>query len=211
VTQASWFCPNCGASIAFRWSSSVQTTCEQCRSILIRTGLNLERVGVVSDLPPESSPIQIGAEGSYEKRSFTVAGRIIYDYPEGSWNEWHVVMNDGSSAWLADAQAQYCVTFATPSDGLPAASAVHIGSRFTWNRIPFEATSITRARYRGVEGELPFQYWDKHECTFVDLRSAAADFATLDYSDAQPVLYLGKMVDFDALRLTNLRQFEGWP
>ena len=45
---------------------------------------------------------------------------------------------------------------------------------------------------------------------FVDLRSPSSDFATLDYSDAEPVLYLGKMVDFDALQLKNLRVFEGW-
>ena len=210
MTPASWFCPNCGAPITFRWSSSVQTTCDQCRSILIRTDLNLERVGVVSDLPPDSSPIQIGAEGIYEKRAFTVAGRIIYDYAEGSWNEWHVVMSDGASAWLSDAQAQYCVTFATPCEGLPAAASVEVGSRFSWNHTHFEATTITRAQYRGVEGELPFEYWDKQEATFIDLRSAGADFATLDYSDAQPVLYLGKMVEFDDLRMKNLRQFEGW-
>jgi hypothetical protein len=42
------------------------------------------------------------------------------------------------------------------------------------------------------------------------LRSTAGDFATLDYSDAEPLLYLGKMVDFEALRLKNLRAFEGW-
>jgi hypothetical protein len=42
------------------------------------------------------------------------------------------------------------------------------------------------------------------------LRSTGADFATLDYSDTEPALYLGKMVDFDALRLKNLRAFEGW-
>jgi hypothetical protein len=36
------------------------------------------------------------------------------------------------------------------------------------------------------------------------------DFATLDYSDAAPVLYIGQTVDFDALRLKNVRTFEGW-
>ena len=203
-------CPNCGAPIVFRWSSSVQTTCPQCQSIIVRSDVNLARVGVVSDLPPDSSPIRVGAEGVYEKHAFTVAGRIIYDYGEGSWNEWHVVMNDEQSAWLSDAQSQYAVSFATPAESLPALESVHLGNRFTWNRISFEVTTITRAKYRGVEGELPFEYWDKTEASFVDLRSTAADFATLDYSDATPVLYLGKVVDFDALRMKNLREFEGW-
>ena len=72
------------------------------------------------------------------------------------------------------------------------------------------ATAITLARYRGVEGELPFQYWDKQEATFVDLRSRGDDFATLDYSGSEPILYLGKTVEFDSLQLKNLREFVGW-
>jgi hypothetical protein len=35
-------------------------------------------------------------------------------------------------------------------------------------------------------------------------------FATLDYSDESPALYLGESVEFDDLKLKNLRSFEGW-
>jgi hypothetical protein len=41
--------------------------------------------------------------------------------------------------------------------------------------------------------------------------SANGKFATLDYSDNTPVLYIGERVDFDDLGLKNLRKFEGWP
>jgi len=214
MSQPAALCPSCGGPIVFHWSSSVQTTCAHCKSILVRTDVNLERVGVVADLPPDSSPIQLGTTGVYENRAFTVAGRIVYDYDEGSWNEWHIVLNTAGSAvgsdWLSDAQSQYAVTLAFRADPLPALAAVHLGDRFTWNKTVFEVTAITDARYRGVEGELPFEYWDKQGATFADLRSTAGDFATLDYSDTQPVLYVGKMVDFDALQLKNLRAFEGW-
>ena len=121
------------------------------------------------------------------------------------------MLNQGGSAWLSDAQSQYAVTLAFPAEALPALAAVHLGDRFMWNKTGFAVTAITEARYRGVEGELPFQYWDKQEATFVDLRSTGGDFATLDYSDSEPVLYVGRMADFDALRLKNLRAFEGWP
>lgn len=210
MSQPAALCPSCGGPIVFQWSSSVQTTCAHCKSILIRTDVNLEKVGVVSDLPPDSSPIQLGTSGVYESHAFTVAGRIVYDYDEGSWNEWHVMLNQGGSAWLSDAQSQYAVTQTLAAAGLPALSAVHLGDRFTWSKTAFQVTTITEARYRGVEGELPFEYWDKQIATFVDLRSPAADFATLDFSDEQPVLYVGKIVDFDALKLKNLRSFEGW-
>ncbi len=98
-------CPNCGAPVKFLWSSAVQTTCEFCHSILVRTDVDLKKVGEVADLPPDASPIQIGTEGAYQNKSFVVVGRIIYEYEQGGWNEWHIVYNDGSSGWLVGCAA----------------------------------------------------------------------------------------------------------
>jgi len=69
---------------------------------------------------------------------------------------------------------------------------------------------VTQANYRGVEGELPFEFWDKTVVTFADLRTSSRKFATLDYSDEEPALYLGEFVEFDDLHMKNLRSFEGW-
>ena len=205
MTQPATLCPNCGGPVVFRWSSSVQTTCEHCHSILVRTDLNLELVGVVADLPPENSAIQIGTEGSYRNRNFTVAGRIIYSYQQGSWNEWHLVLSDGHSAWLSDAQSQYAITVQVTSEQLPPETAASVGKGFRFQNTDFSVTTITLARYRGVQGELPFQYWDKTDATFVDLLSETGKFATIDYSDGEAALYVGEMVDFDSLKLRNLR------
>ena len=68
----------------------MQTTCEFCHSILVRTDVDLKKVGEVADLPPDSSPIQIGTEGAYQGKTFVAIGRIIYEYEQGGWNEWHL-------------------------------------------------------------------------------------------------------------------------
>jgi hypothetical protein len=188
----------------------VETVCEFCRSILVRRDLDLEKVGVVADLPPDASPIQIATEGIYRNKAFVVVGRILYEYQQGGWNEWHLIFNDGSSGWLSDAQAEYAVSFLTPMPGLPPADPLAPGQVFRWNGVQYEVTTLTLAQYRGVEGELPFEYWDKEQVLFADLRSRDARFATLDYSDAEPLLFLGEAVEFDDLHLKNLRQFEGW-
>jgi hypothetical protein len=210
MSQPAANCPNCGAAVQFRWSSSVQTVCEYCQSILVRTDVDLKKVGTVADLPRDGSPIQIGTEGRYRHLSFVTIGRIIYEYDQGLWNEWHLAMNDGKNGWLSDAQFEYAVTFARPGRQLPAAGAAQVNQRYEWDGVQYTVTTITDARYRGIEGELPFQTWDKEGALFVDLRSAAANCATLDYSDADAVLYLGEFVDGDALQFTNLRSFEGW-
>lgn len=208
MTQPAANCPNCGAKITLRWSASVQTVCEYCKSVLVRTDVDLKKVGQVADLPANSSPIQIGTEGVYGQHSFVAIGRIIYEYDQGNWNEWHLMMNNGVSAWLSDAQDEYAVTIAAPGRKLP--QECKVGQEYTWDTQTYRVTTITQAHYRGVEGELPFQYWDKSDVVFVDLMSQAGKFATIDYSDEQPALYLGDAVEFDDLKLKNLRSFEGW-
>src|SRR4051794_21120592 len=204
-------CPNCGAPVRFLWSSAVQTTCEFCKSILVRHDVDLEKVGEVADLPLDSSPIQIGAEGQHRNKPFIVIGRIIYEYEDGAWNEWHLIFNDGSSGWLSDAQLEYAVSYVfTPPARLAKVDALNTNSRFEWAGGLYQMTSVTKAHYRGVQGELPFQYWDKADVNFVDLRSADARFATIDYSEDPPLLFLGEAVEFDDLKLKNVREFEGW-
>jgi hypothetical protein len=212
MTKPAGNCPNCGAKIVFQWSSSVQTVCEYCKSILVRTDVDLTKVGQVADLPPDNSPIQLNTEGAYKNRAFVVIGRILYEYEQGGWNEWHIIMNDGSSAWLSDAQDEFAVSFpATVSpQSLPSASQVQVDQQYTWNGEAYIVTAITIAHYKGVEGELPFQYWDKTDVKFADCRTHTGKFATLDYSNEQPTLYLGEFVEFDDLKFKNLRQFEGW-
>lgn len=203
-------CPNCGAPIAYKWSSSVQTVCEHCRSIVVRTDVDLKHVGLVADLPPDASPIQLLTEGRYRDKAFVVAGRIAYQYEQGTWNEWRIVLDGGVEGWLSDAQNDFTVSFRVDAPRLPAADQAPLGLALTWKGKRFTVVSRTLAHYAGVEGELPFEYWDKTDVTFIDLRSERMDFATLDYSDDTPTLYIGESIDFDALQLRNVRRFEGW-
>lgn len=204
-------CPNCGAEIRFRWSSAVQTTCPFCKSILVRHDVRLEKVGTVSDLPASSSPIQLGTEGRYKGTHFMVVGRIIYQYDRGRWNEWHLRLDDGTSAWLSDAQAEYAVTrqLEAPPE-LPGAHELRVGQSFGLAGTLFKVVNVTRARYGGVEGELPFEYWDKSEIVFADLESKSDRFATFDYSDPTPLVFVGEYESFDELDFRHLREFEGW-
>lgn len=205
-------CPSCGAPVTFRWSSAIQTVCPFCHSILVRTDVTIQNVGKVADLPPNPSPIQLLTSGTYNNKKFDVIGRIIYEYEQGGWNEWHIVFSDGTSGWLSDAQLQYAVSFqmqsATP---LPPEQQVTRGQHLTFASIQFEVSTMTMATYKGVEGELPFPFYGKSNMLFVDLRNQSNDFATLDYSDrSAPMLFIGKTVPYEALQLQNVRQFEGW-
>jgi hypothetical protein len=210
MTHPAANCPNCGAKIVFQWSSSVQTVCSYCKSVLVRTDVDLTKVGQMADLPPDISPIQLNTEGIYDKKAFVVIGRILYEYGQGGWNEWHLMLNDGTSGWLSDAQEEYAVSFLANGQNLPAASQLQPGQQYLWNNYAYTLSVVNEAHFRGVEGELPFKFWEKGDITFADLRTQSRKFATLDYSDEPPALYLGELVEFEDLKLKNLRTFEGW-
>jgi hypothetical protein len=172
----------------------------------VRHDVDLARVGEVGDVPA-TSPIQLGTEGRYRGAAFVVVGRIAYEYERGHWNEWHLRLSDGTGAWLSDAQAEYAVTRQeAPSEPLPWLADVRIGRQFPLGGTRFEVASITKASYVGVEGELPFEYWDKSEIVLADLRSPTGAFATLDYSEPTPLLFVGEPVTARELDLSNLRE-----
>ena len=206
-------CPNCGAPVELRWAQAVQTTCPYCRSVLVRHDADLAKVGEVAELPLLPSPIQLGTEGRWGDASFVVVGRIVYEYERGGWSEWHFVTSGGKSGWLSDAQLEYAVTFLADHKGqlsydpekLKRGQVVRLAGK------TLQVQTLTRARYRGVEGELPFEYWDKRGVVFADLRGEDGAFATVDFTERPPLLFVGELVDYDALRLRNVVQFEGWP
>lgn len=210
MSQVASNCPQCGAPVVFRWSQAVQTTCPFCTSILVRTDVDLEKVGEVSDYPADPSPIMIGTEGVFENKPFVVIGRICYEYENGGWNEWHIVYNTGESGWLSDAQLQYTVTKLIPWPDTLNGVQLDPGTMVDVNGIYYTVTTLTDANYRAVEGELPFQFWDKTVCRFVDLRSQDARFLTVDYTEEIPLMFSGRSISFDDLKFKNLRQFEGW-
>jgi hypothetical protein len=87
---------------------------------------------------------------------------------------------------------------------------LNVGTMVSLDGVEYTVTHQTAANYRAVEGELPFQFWDKTVCQFIDLRSWDGRFLTVDFTEATPLLFGGRMVEFDKLNLKNLRQFEGW-
>jgi hypothetical protein len=214
MTAKSANCPNCGATIQFRWVGAVQTSCPYCHSILVRRDVDLEKVGTESGIPDSSSPIQLGTEGRYGKLAFTVIGRIVYEHDRGRWSEWYLRSVDGGSAWLSDAQGDYAVTTRAAQTDLPSAEQVRVAQSYAIDGTLFTVSSLTNAKYAGVEGELPFEYWDHGVDLFVDLDTDGttdpARIATLDYSDDVPVAYVGSYVTLDELALRNMRTIEGW-
>jgi hypothetical protein len=102
-------CPSCGAHVEFKSKASVFAVCSFCKSTLVRSDMNLEKIGEMADLLDDLTPLQIGTMGVYEGKMFEIVGRLQVSYPEGYWNEWYALFSDSNPCWLAEAQGFYAV------------------------------------------------------------------------------------------------------
>ncbi len=169
----------------------------------------LEDIGKMAALVEDRSPLQIGAEGSYRGVHFALIGRIQIKYSQGIWNEWYLMFDDMRTGWLSEAGGEYVVSFIEHvQEVLPAFVDLKIGQRFVMASRPWTVSNIEQAECIAGQGELPFKVGAGYPLPAVDLRSNAKTgptFATLDYSETPPLLFLGEAVVFDTLKMNNLR------
>lgn len=204
-------CPNCGAPVKFASAASLLAVCAYCSSTLLRRDLDVENVGKMAELVADSSPLQLTAEGRYRGAYFTVVGRIQVEYSEGTWNEWFILFGDGRTGWLGEASGSYTVSFETPvRDQIPTWESLSPGLQVPLKGHTYEVSDVREAQVVGGEGELPFRVGPGYAARVADLRTDSEQFATLDYSDETPRVFLGEAVEFGALQLQRLRSFEGW-
>ena len=206
-------CPSCGAAITFQSAVSILTVCAYCKSTLIRHDLELENIGQMAELLPDPSPIQLGTEGVYRKTRFTVVGRIQLRYSQGLWNEWYLLFENQRGGWLGETLGNYAVTFLIqPPEPLPPFAELRAGQNVTLKGRAFQVTNIESSRCIAGEGELPIRVGPGYDAPVVDLQAGGNVFATLDYSETPPLVFIGEQVRFDDLKLTRLREVmpAGW-
>ncbi len=204
-------CPSCGAPVKFHSTASVSAVCEYCQSTLLKSGEAIKNLGKMADVLEDYSPIQIGTSGQFAGKEFTVIGRIQLRYSAGFWNEWYIIYNDGTTAWLSDASGQFTITEkCNARQGLPAFDALQPAQIVKLSGTSFTISDVRSAQCTGGQGELPYQIgtgsgW---EAKVVDMRSGK-QFLTLDYSDdATPTLYLGHAVQLEQLNCQLLRDVD---
>jgi hypothetical protein len=203
-------CPSCGGPVTFASSVSLLAVCGHCRATLLRRDLDVERLGTMALLLEDRSPVQIGAEGRWRGTGFAVVGRVQVRWEHGAWNEWYCLFDDGRAGWLGEAGGEYTLTFEAQASSLPPWSALRPGLRLRLAGVEHEVVDVRKARVVGGEGELPFRVDSGQETAVADLRGDGGGFASLDYGDDPPRVYLGEVVALGDLALRGLREPSSW-
>jgi hypothetical protein len=201
-------CPSCGAPVRLVSAQSLLAVCGYCRASLIRRDLDVEQIGTMAVLLEDVTPLQLGAEGVW-RGTHAAVDRVQVRWEGGRWNEWYCVFDDGKSGWLGEADGELSVSFQTTvAEPLPAWESLAPGVRVTLGGVAYEVTERRQAEVVAGEGELPFRVEAGYKTASADLRSTTASFATLDYGEASPRLYVGEIVELAALRLRGLRELD---
>lgn len=209
-------CPACSSPVHFRSSLTLYASCPSCRALLLRKDAQLEKIGEVGDIHPDGSILRLGSQGVCEGVAFYIVGRmqlkVVGAKIVGYWNEWCAHFSDGRLGWVGEAQGQFLVSFieTIKDDRLKRikASDAQTGNAITIDNTPFIVTSSGVAEAGGFEGELPFYSEEGYLCSYADLSTSTNRAGTIDFSDHEPVLYLGRWYNFDQLSWTNLRGTE---
>jgi hypothetical protein len=126
-------------------------------------------------------------------------GQVQLDHGTGPWNEWCLLLDDGSWRWLAEAQGDLLLTrpIREAEPHIPARDALAPGRPVD---LPgggeFVVAEVGEARVVTVRGELPVRVAPGGVVRYADLRGRGGGFATLDYGDGSepPKAYAGKKV-----------------
>jgi hypothetical protein len=203
-------CPGCGATLEFRNAATVVVVCPFCNSAAYRGDVDLEKIGKVAEVTPIVSLLEIGSHGKHRGVGWTAVGQLQLDHGAGPWNEWCLLFDDGTWAWLAEAQGELYLTRrvegaeAPPHADLEPGITVSLGDAGT-----FEVAEVGEGRVVAVRGELPARVVPGSVVRYADLRGDVGTFATLDYGsgDALEAAYAGVVVEPEDVGLDPAKTF----
>ena len=199
-------CPGCGAPVEFRSAQSTHAVCGFCQSTVVRQGDVLSRLGKMAELFDDHSPLQLFATGTYNKRPFTLIGRLQYKTTDGTWAEWNAFFDDGTNGWLAEDNGAYVFTQPdTQSMNMPPADRYVVGRSVSVSGKPYTVASNVSAQLISAEGELPKLPPLGQAFDVVELRSASGEVISIDYTGTPPVVSQGTAVLLDDLALKGLK------
>jgi endogenous inhibitor of DNA gyrase (YacG/DUF329 family) len=199
-------CPGCGAPVRFRAAQSTHAVCGYCQSTVVRDGATLARLGKMGELFADHSPLQLLAQGRWNKRAFTLVGRLQYRSASGTWTEWIALFDDGSEAVLAEDNGAYVMSLpARTQRAVPTPEQLRLGASTAINGKSYTVSANEQAALIAAQGELPKLPPLDTPFAMVELRSADNEVLSIDYGATPPALAKGRPVLLDELDLVGLK------
>ncbi len=203
-------CPQCAAPVPFETPGAVFAVCAQCRSMVVRSDIGLSEIGTMAELPPDHTPLQIGASGRYGNTSFKLLGRLRVRWDDGTWNEWYADFGSAGHGWVGESQGILYLTTETTAPPALDANSDAAPQQLLLGKEHFTKTDTKRVTVVAGEGELPFVAKPDQEWTSVDYTSKSRSFLTAEMDSGTIRFYQGWTCMPHDVEWSGLRAVPGW-
>lgn len=92
----------------------------------------------------------------------------------------------------------------TTAETLPMFTSLYLGQNLTLDSKHYSVSNIENARCNATEGEIPFAANPGQVANLVDLTGENGSFASLDYSNELPKLYVGKTLNLNEIKFESI-------
>ncbi len=194
-------CPGCGATLTFRSGATLLVVCPYCDSASWRGDVNLELLGKVAAVADVDTVLALGATGRRRDLGWVAVGLVQLDHGAGPWNEWALALDDGSTAWLAEAQGELLLSRELPAPAGPLREELEPGLSTSFADRSWVVAEVGQGRVTTARGELPADLRPGATYAYADLRGPGGAFATLTYGESGPpvLCFVGQTVDVASL------------
>lgn len=180
--------------------------------MVVRRDVELEVIGVMAELPPDSSPLQIGAVGAHGSHRFRLLGRLRLAWKDGTWSEWYADFGEGRNGWVAESQGFFYIsgTAPAPENLAGLAKVTKPGKTLKIGGVEYTVADVKDVRVTAAEGELPFVGSPGETWRGIDLTGNGRMFAGVELADDAARLYLGSTALPEEIQWQGLRAVPGW-
>ncbi|AKQ68869.1 hypothetical protein A176_005781 [Myxococcus hansupus] len=194
-------CPSCGAMVQFTAGSAQVVVCDHCQTVVARKGLDFESHGKIGSIVPTDSPLQLRAQGRFQKTAYTIVGHLQKDHGEGPWDEWYVEFEDGRTAWISESEGVFHLMFDMGTEDGVSLDDMHPGERLHLRDRAWIIEERGHGRVTAAEGQLPNDLDPTQDAWYVDATGPKGAFVTLDFGTRghTPEVFMG-----EALKLGQL-------
>ncbi len=188
--------------------------CPFCRSAVARTDRGLNDLGKVAEIADSQSPLKLGLNGDFKGHKFELTGRSQIRHELGGfWDEWYATFSNGWVGWLSEAQGKFYMTFFQPmpeGGRVPDFYNLQLGQPVQEipSKTPLMVTEKGTATSIAADGEIPYRLTPNERSEYADLSGAGNVFATIDYSENPPWVFVGQQVTLDEIGLGNAKSAE---
>ena len=158
----------------------------------------------MATLPEPPGQLFVGAQGSWNKRSFTVLGRVRYGWEQGCWDEWYVLFDDGTPRWISEDEGHLTLeTFKQLPKAPRSYEEMRAGQWIKLGKQRFHIDEKNIATCEGGEGQLPFMIEPGEQVKYLEMTSEE-QHGTIEFEEGGGCkVFVGSTIDYRDLQLAH--------